>query len=238
MRDWFDWNGVRCTTYGIHVSQQPPITFAGERVTFTDVPGRSGSLTVLEGEDVYSDITMTAQCFITDESQIAAIGAYLKGGGNVTFANRPEGYYKARIINQIPLEQVMRGRLNKNFAVNFRCKPFLYVPNETPIHKTVGGNITNGGNVYSEPIIKVTGSGDVTLMVGTTIIELTGIDGHIIINSELQEAYKITDAQTGTATLQNDKMAGEFPRLTPGLNGISWTGTVSAVDVTVNTRYR
>ena len=26
MQDWFIWNGTRCTDYGIHVSQQPPLT--------------------------------------------------------------------------------------------------------------------------------------------------------------------------------------------------------------------
>ena len=57
MMDWFEWNGVRCTQYGIHVLEQPSITIPSERVTFTDVPGRSGSLTQLEGDDVYDDIS-------------------------------------------------------------------------------------------------------------------------------------------------------------------------------------
>ena len=52
MMDWFEWNGVRCTQYGIHVLEQPPVTIPSERVAFTDVPGRSGSLTQLEGDDV------------------------------------------------------------------------------------------------------------------------------------------------------------------------------------------
>ena len=42
MNDWFEWNGKRCTEYGIHVSEQPPLTLPAERVTFTDVPGRCG----------------------------------------------------------------------------------------------------------------------------------------------------------------------------------------------------
>ena len=48
MKDWFEWNDVRCTEYGIHVLEQPPLTLPNERATFVDVPGRSGSLTVLE----------------------------------------------------------------------------------------------------------------------------------------------------------------------------------------------
>ena len=93
MNDWFDWNSVRCTEYGIHVLTQPDITVPAERVTFTEVPGRSGSLTTLQGEDVYDDIILPAECIVSDMSRIDEIAAYLKGGGTVTFANRQGGFY-------------------------------------------------------------------------------------------------------------------------------------------------
>jgi phage-related protein len=88
LNDWFSWNGVRCTEYGIRVSEQPPITIPAERATFTNVPGRSGNLTTLEGDDVYDDLVLTATCFIQDANRITEIAAWLKGSGTVTFANR------------------------------------------------------------------------------------------------------------------------------------------------------
>ena len=87
MNDWFEWNGVCCTQYGIHVSELPPPTIPSERVTYTSVPGRPGSLTTLEGEDVYEDVVLTAQCFLSDPTKIPAIAAWLKGSGKVAFAN-------------------------------------------------------------------------------------------------------------------------------------------------------
>ena len=116
MQDYFLWNGVDCRTYGIHVTEQPPITIPAERSTQTNVPGRPGSLTQLEGEDVYDDMILTATCFISDPAQIPAIAAWLKGSGTVTFANRTGGYYKARIVNQIPFEKVLRGNPHCTFA--------------------------------------------------------------------------------------------------------------------------
>ena len=65
MNDWFEWNGVKCTDYGIYVTEQPPPTIPEERVTFTEVPGRSGSLTTLEGDYVYEDMVLTATCVIS-----------------------------------------------------------------------------------------------------------------------------------------------------------------------------
>ena len=70
MNDWFEWNGVRCTEYGVHVLEQPPLTMPSERATFTVVPGRSGSLTTLEGDDVYDDLVLTATCIIDDPARI------------------------------------------------------------------------------------------------------------------------------------------------------------------------
>ena len=127
MRDWFEWNGVRSTDLGIRVTELPPITLPAERVSFVNVPGRAGSLTVLENEDVYDDLLLTATCVVQNTEQLDEIAAYLKGSGKVSFANREEGYYFARIVNQIPFEKILRGNPHRQFAVTFRCKPFFYL---------------------------------------------------------------------------------------------------------------
>ena len=70
MQDYFIWNSTDCRRYSIHVTEQPPITIPAERRTQTNVPGRPGSLTQLEGDDVYDDLLLTATCFISDPTQI------------------------------------------------------------------------------------------------------------------------------------------------------------------------
>ena len=100
-----------------------------------------------------------------------------------------------------------------------------------PITLTESGVfITNPGSVYSEPVITVYGSGDITLLVGTTVAELTGIDGSITLNTPLTEAYNNT---TGI----NGSMSGDFPTLAPGANAISWSGNVSSVIIHPNWRW-
>ena len=231
MTDYFIWNGVDCRTKGIHVSELPPITIPLERSKQTNIPGRPGSLTQLEGDDVYDDMILTATCFIADPAQIPAIAAWLKGKGTVTFANRTGGHYNARIANQIPFEKVLRGNPHCSFAVNFRCYPFWYQENVSDVTITTSGDtITNPGSVYSEPLITVYGSGNITLMVGTTIVELTNVSSSIVLDCALKEAYKGT-------TLMNDHMSGDFPVLKPGLNAISWSGNVTRIVIKPNWRY-
>ena len=89
--------------------------------------------------------------------------------------------------------------------------------------------LINPGSVYSEPTITVYGSGEITLMVGTQIVELTDIEDSITLNTSLMEAYK-----GGPST--NSRMSGEFPVLKPGANAISWTGNVTKVEVQPNWR--
>lgn len=228
---WFEWNGVKSTQYGIYVSEQPPITMPTERVSYTSIPGRSGALVKTEGEDVYEDLTLTVQCVMLDGTKIPEIMKWLKGSGKVTFANRQGGFYYGRVANQIPFDKVMRGRENRAFAVIFRCKPFWYLADEEEETLSVSGQtIKNEGSVISEPIITVNGTGEGTLMIGQTLIELTGMTGSITIDSELQEAYSGLESRNGN-------MSGDFPRLAVGTNGVSWTGGITSVTIRKNTRY-
>ena len=222
--------GQKCTELDIHVLEQPPNTIPSERATFTNVPGRSGSLTTLEGDDVYDDLLLTATCIISDPSRIPEISAWLRGSGTVTFANRQGGFYHARIVNLISFEKILRGNPHRSFAVNFRCKPFWYVDAVQPITLTTSGTfVTNPGSVFSEPVITVYGSGEITLMVGMTITELE-VSGSIPLDTPLMEAYS-------GYTSMNNAMSGDFPTLLPGQNAVSWTGSVTKVEIQPNWRY-
>ena len=191
--------------------------------------GRSGSLTQLEGDDVYDDMVLTATCLIADPARIPEITAWLRGSGTVTFANRQGGFYHARVVNQIPFEKILRGNPHCSFAINFRCKPFWYLSDVKPITLTTSGSfITNPGCVASEPVITVYGSGEITLMVGMTITELE-ITDKITLDTPLMEAYS-------GSTSMNSCMSGDFPSLLSGKNAVSWSGNVSRVEIQPNWR--
>ena len=107
--------------------------------------------------------------------------------------------------------------------MNFRCKPLFLIDGTEDITLTSSGQfINNPYSVASEPVITVTGSGDITLMVGQYIILLEDVEDSITIDSCLQEAYNGDE-------LQNGKMTGDFPKLVPGQNAVSWTGDVTSV---------
>lgn len=93
-----------------------------------------------------------------------------------------------------------------------------------------GTFIDNPGSISAEPVITVYGSGEITLMIGMTICDLTDVSGSITLNSALMEAYS-------GVTSQNDRMSGDFPVLLPGRNAVSWVGNVTRVVIEPNWRY-
>ena len=134
----------------------------------------------------------------------------------------PQGY-------QISFEKILRGNPHRSFAVNFRCQPFWYMTDVQTITLTTSGTfITNPGSVSSDPVITVYGNGEVTLMVGMTIVELD-VSGSITLDTPLMEAY------SGIASM-NSAMSGDFPVLLPGQNAISWTGNVTKIEIQPNWR--
>ena len=227
----FEWNGVSSSSYGIHVLTQPQLIRPLERHEYTNVPGRNGSLVTTEGEDVYDDILLTVECWVKDTSRITEICAWLKGGGKIKFSTRPGGFWYGRVNNQISFEKLLRENAHRSFSIVFRCKPFWYKDNVSDIEITRStSEVTNPGTVYSEPLVKVYGSGEITLMVGQYITELVDIDESITLDSELQEAWKNDESQ-------NSCVSGDFPLLKPGFNAVSWTGDVTKVVITPRWRY-
>ena len=228
MKDYIIWKGINSKTVGITVTDLPEIILPEEHVTFTDIPGLSGSLAQTEGVDVYKDITLAVKCYIQNPTAqaVQAVASFFRGSGRLELPSRPDGYYEARVVNQIAFTKILRGNTPRTFTVNFRCKPFLHLySGETEETVRSGDFLHNPTGIQAKPLFTITGSGDITLLVGTQIIQLNGIEGGIVLDSELQEAY-------WDNALKNNCMTGEFPLLGEGDTAISWTGgTVTQVTV-------
>ena len=229
MTDWFEWNGKKCTDFGIHVSEHPPITLPAERSTFTNVPGRSGSLTVLEDEDVYDDMLLTCTCFIENTDRLPEIAAWLRGSGTVTFANLQGGFYHARVVNQIPFEKILRGHPHRSFAVTFRCQPFFHLKADDITVTTPGTFIANPGCVASEPLVKVSLAGDAEITIGGYLFSLTGVTGIVTVDTPRLECYQDN-------TSKNACMAGDYPKIPAVGTYVSWVGDVSRIVISPNWR--
>ncbi|MDL2205772.1 hypothetical protein LJC33_02535 [Eubacteriales bacterium OttesenSCG-928-N13] len=230
MADWFTFKNTTSTIFGVHVTTYPPITLPEERVEFVTVPGRSGSLTITEGDVVYDDITISVECLVKNLDALDQISAWLRGRGDLVLGNRPNVYYKARIVNQIEIEKLVRGRPHRTFAAVFRCAPFRYVyPAPAAIGFNASGSIANPGNVFSEPVITITGNGEIDLSIGNSTLHLDDVNGSITIDVPARLAYKDN-------LNQSFKLTGAWPVIPTGTSAVSWAGSVTRVSILPNWR--
>ena len=190
------------------------------------ISGRHGNLTATDG--TFETYILQAEFILKDISKIDKICSHFKGEGDLIFSDNLNRRYKARVNNQIEFSRVIRSL--KRFAVEFEVQPFMYEAVPSILTLTEPTSVLNTGTFESEPIITVYGQGNITLTFNNSNIILNNIEEKITINSEILNAYD------GNLSL-NNKMSGDFPILKLGENNISWTGSVTKLEITPNWRW-
>ena len=226
--EYFTWNGIRSTAYGVYVSEQPPIMIPNERIEFEDIAGKAGSVAITEGEKVYHDIKLPVVCWANSAAEVRRFVQHIRGAGKIEFPNIPEGYYKGRLEQAVEIKRWKKTDV-REFSMTFRCEPYIYIHGNHDITLRTPGYVRNHFNEDALPIFNISGRGDLALSVNGRLITLSNIAGSITLNSAIEEAYN------GTVSL-NTQVSGEFPRLAPGENAISWTGNISSIVITPNWR--
>mgnify|MGYP004456944481 FL=1 len=220
---WFTFNGVDSREMGVIVTAMPETVRAERRIESITVAGRNGSLHTDEG--VYESYDRTMECALIKRAKLDEVTAWLVGSGEMTFSTEPDKVYRVTIANKISIAQMMR--VFQKFQIILDTQPFKYSVNAAgdALELTAPTTIRNSGTVYSEPIITVYGSGDITLTVNVADFPLYGVQESITIDSEMMEVFKGN-------TNQNGKYGGvEFPRFEVGKNEIRWTGNVSKIKI-------
>lgn len=218
---WFKFKGIDSRQMGVIVTAMPETVRPERRVESITIAGRHGSLHTDEG--VYESYDRTMECAIKKRAKLDEIAAWLVGSGEMIFSTEPDKVYKVMIANKISIAQMMR--TFQKFMVTMDTQPFKYSVNAygDTLELITQTKIKGSGTVYSEPIITVYGSGDITLKINDVDYPLYDVEESITIDSEMMEVFK------GDAN-QNSKYGGEaFPRLEVGENEISWTGSVEKV---------
>lgn len=81
----------------IHIEHMPDIQRPTERVETIVIPGRSGTLTKKQGENIYDSYTKAFDIVALDEGKIPAIHKLLRGSGKIIFSNELQYRYTVSI---------------------------------------------------------------------------------------------------------------------------------------------
>ena len=234
---YFIFKDRKSSDYGILVERQPNIISPERRIVTHTIPGRSGALSIEDGS--YESYVKSVECAVLTTKYMNEISAWLKGTGEVIFSNEKPYKYRARIVNNIPFTEAVKavGLIACRFIVMFDCQPFKYSVNAENHRITLRepGRFSGDGSVPADPVITVHGSGTVLLSVNGLVLQVSGIDGYITINSDVLHCYKNNTSQNHKVFMSFDK----FPQLNPAgeFNDISWQGNVNRVEIEPNYRW-
>ena len=196
------------------------------------VPGRNGELILDNGN--FENFILTIECYLNCSSEDKnAISKEIKkwlqsdfSYKKLTLSNDVEFYYEAYCDTKLDFEYVSSNF--ESFLISFSCKPYKKEINEDIITITESINIYNN-YMPSNPLIKVVGSGDVTININNQKLILKGLEDEIEIDCESMNAYKKVN---DNIVLLNNKMYSDFPILEAGENQISFEGNVSKIEIT------
>ena len=230
MKNYIELNGVNSNEIdGLLIQELPPISLPLMRTQIEEIDGRDGDIITKLGYSAYNkeisiglygnfDIDNVISYFTNNQS------------GQITFSNEPDKYYNYEIIDQIDFERLVKFR---TAIVNIHVQPFKYSTIEATKTFEIAENqnsinIVNNGNYVSRPIITITGTGTINLSLNGLqlfIIEMEE-EPSITIDTNLMEAYNGTD-------LLNRSVTGNYENfvLNTGTNEITWSGTITEIQI-------
>ena len=214
------------------ITTMPNIVIAEEDGEWIRIAGADGERFISNG--ALRSVPIVVPMWIRPEADVNAVTAWLSGAGKLRFA-RWGWYWDARITGQTPLVPcVWDDGWTTN--VTFHAKPHRYVwPEASPITLTEPAvSIAGKGTVPAKPLISITGTGNITLMVGSQSVLIDDLSGTITLDCEAKMAYGGSGAMNDAVSI----IDGKWPELDPEITLFNWTGSVSKVTVAPRWRYR
>ena len=227
---WFNWNGVDSRDMEVRLNKYPVKTRGRWRLEKFKIPRRAGIVIRSEGQNIYDSVTISIDITILNNEKYDAVRAWLSGEGVLVIFDDDERCYKGFIEKEVEYSNWRHGRGIVTATVDIDCEPFRYAYPQGDKIEIIdnGATVDNPGTVESLPIYRVYGEGKVSILIGTQkAIQIDmGDMKQIVLYADTQDAI----SEDGTQ-LVNNKVNGRIPYMELGMNGISWTGKVSKIEI-------
>lgn len=228
MMHWFVWKGKNSySDFGLWIGKLPKITKANERYEEVTIPGREGSLILLEGEDVYDGYPKECTVICPNTTNIQRVLEWLRGSGELSFSNEREFVYDARIMARVDFERIGNSLLQAK--IPFYVKPFKKrIHDESITVTSASAALYNPGDVASRPRVSITGSGNNTVTIAGQEMSFEGIDGTITVDCG-------AEIVTTSGAIWQGSVTGEYWKIPKGQVTLTQTGSMT---ITIDPEWR
>lgn len=225
-RQYITYNGTDLRDYGVYISGTYVFNAPARSYEPIAIPGRNGS--ILGSEKRLDDIELRYPAFIYNnfDSNVASLRAFLLssiGYKRLVDTYHPNefrlGYFPGA-FEATPTSKLDAGQ----FDLTFICKPQRYlISGETTTMFSASGTLTNPTLFEAKPLLRVYGTGSIT--VNGVTITISEADTYTDIDCEIMEAYKGSANKNYAVSLNSVY----FPVLSPGSNTITLDGVTADI---------
>ena len=231
MMPWFIWKGKdSLSDFGLWVKSFPKRVKPEERGEEIIIPGRAGSVTILEGKDIYSTYQDGMVVIARDDINIDKAIEWLRGSGDLILSNDLDKVREARITGRVSFDHV--NNCWREATIPFVFQPFRksrFEDQDTKTFTGASGTMYNPGDVASKPIVTIAGGGNNTITLAGQAMAFTGISTDtIVVDCEAQIITKGNNIWNGTFT-------GNFWELPTGAVSVAQTSNAT---ITIEPRWR
>lgn len=223
------WHGVSSDDVQVIVERFPNVNIPARKYEKISVPGRNGD--ILIPEDAYENVPQRYEIYVSAEKEklpavarCVACWLCVSGYQRLEDSYFLDSYRLAHYSGSLEIENILNrfGRA----TIEFDCKPQRFLHDgELVLSYSGAGKIVNPTRFPSAPLIKVLGSGSGTLTIGSTTVSLTGISEYVMLDCDIQDAYK------GLVN-KNSNMTGSFPKIEGGEQVVTFTGGITGLEIT------
>lgn len=224
-------NGISSQDYGIQVEHPPGYQTPARDYEVIHIPGRNGDLVIDNGS--YQNVTRSYQIAVgslekdfTGMANVIAEWLHSASGyARLEDSYEPEYYRMAMYQDEAEIENIMQhaGRA----SIDFNCKPQRFLKSgEETLRFSKNTTLRNPTGFSALPRITVYGSGSGVLGIGSYTVSISNINGSIVLDSEIQDAYMGNVNRNSDVILSNG-----FPEFALGENEITLSGGITYVEV-------
>lgn len=227
----FTFGDLDSKDYNIGISGSGIYTIPARDVEKITIPGRNGQLTIDKGR--YENVEVKYPAYIADGfqqsyDQFRAKITQMKGYQKLRDDYSPE-YYRYGLFESELSPSV--GVLNRNavFDIVFNCKPQRFlISGDEVVEFTADGQIFNPTNQNAKPLIRIYGTGVVTIN-GYQMSILGHNQSYVDIDTEIYDAY--CNGTNMNRYVAINEFVG-FPILKSGNNVVDLGSGITKVQIT------
>ena len=211
---------------GLIIEQMPDEMKPSRNIEEYQMPGRDGRIIEdLGGYDAFST-NIKINC---NGASISDVYAWLDGEGWMITSDSPEFMRYVGFYGQIRDQRFRTDACYDTITVPVQIQPYKYKVQQDPIVFMQADVFPGEGNREAKPVIEITGSGDVNLMLNGYSVLIDDLDGTIILDCDTETPYIEADGAKAFAGRKVTVIDNEWPKLEPTMNSINWSGDITQV---------